>query len=246
MKFDRARRIPVLMYHKIGTPPEGVRNTRTWVSEKRFGFQMRLLHRMGFQTISPGDLYEYYQGRRPLNPRDILITFDDGSRTCYTRAFPVMKGLGFVGTVFVVGGELGGKAGWDKNPTAPEDVLLSVEELKTLKRDGWEIGSHTLTHARLTEVPIERAAEEIRVSREILEEKLSVIVRTFAYPYGSYAPEHLDLVGKAGYDISFTTNYPEQGFLAVRRENIHGEVNALRFLWRLARARRGFFKKIET
>jgi len=83
-------------------------------------------------------------------------------------------------------------------------------------------------------------------SRKQLEESLSVSVSVFAYPYGSYAPEHVGMVRQAGYEIGFTTHYPEQGLSAVRRENIHGEVRRWRFLWRFARAKRGEFQDVET
>ena len=71
-------------------------------------------------------------------------------------------------------------------------------------------------------------------------------IRTFAYPYGAYAPEHAGMVRKAGYEIGFTTHYPEQGMFAIRRENIHGEVYTLRFLWRFQRAKRGPFRDVEA
>jgi peptidoglycan/xylan/chitin deacetylase (PgdA/CDA1 family) len=240
------RRIPVLVYHKIGIPPAGVRNSRSWVSPDRFAWQMRYLSKRGWRCITPEALAAHYRGEKPAGPKSILITFDDGSRSCYTEALPIMQSFGLTGTVFVVSGQLGGRALWDRNPDHPDDALLTIEEIRDLLGVGWSIGAHTMTHRRLTGLPAPEAREEIQRSRKQLEESLSVSVTVFAYPYGSYAPEHIGMVREAGYEIGFTTHYPEHGLSAVRRENIHGEVRRWRFLWRFARAKRGEFQDVET
>lgn len=239
-------RIPILLYHKIGVAPSGVRNPRTWVSPERFAWQMRYLSKRGWRCITPEALAAHYRGEKAAGPKSILVTFDDGSRSCYTEAFPVMRSFGLTGTVFIVSGQLGGRALWDRNPDHPDDELLTVREIRELAGAGWSMGAHTVTHRRLTDLPHSEASNEILLSRKQLEESLSMPVKVFGYPYGSYAPEHVEMVREAGYEIGFTTNYPEQGLGAVRRENIHGEVHALRFLWRFQRAKRGEFKYVQA
>ncbi|HEY5649621.1 MAG TPA: polysaccharide deacetylase family protein, partial [Nitrospiria bacterium] len=164
------------------------------------------------------------------------------SRTNLTRAFPLMKSFGFVATIFIVANRIGGTAEWEHDPGVSDDELLSVEEIEKLAGGGWTIGSHTLTHPRFSTIDLARAEEELFQSKKHLEELLNLPIRTFAYPYGVYSPEHPDLARRAGYDISFTTHYEESGLGAVKRENIHGEVHALRFLWRFRRAKRGYFE----
>ena len=245
MKATVYRRVPVILYHRIGTPPSGVRNPRSWVSLKRFAWQMRYLAKRGYQTITPGQLAAHYRGEKEAGPRSVLITFDDGSRSCYTRAYPVMRPLGFTATVYIVGDHIGGRADWDKNPPHSEEELLSLEEMEDLIQGGWEMGAHSMRHSRFTELPLEEVDREIRSSKAHLDKILSTSVRSFCYPYGSYAPPHAQIVHSAGFEIGFTTHYPEHGLYAIRRENIHGEVNALRFLWRFRRAQRGVFRHVE-
>lgn len=240
------RRIPVLLYHKIGDAPSGVRNPRTWVPMDRFTWQMRHLSRRGWRSITPDVLAAHYRGEKEAESNSLLITFDDGSRTCYREAFPLLRSLGLTATVFVVTGQLGGRALWDRNPDHPDDDLLTIREIQELALSGWSIGAHSMTHARLTGLPAGEAEREIRESRSRLEKALSMPIRTFAYPYGAFAPEHTLMVRRAGYDLGFTTHYPERGLYAIRRENIHGEVNALRFLWRFRRAKRGTFRDVEA
>ena len=246
MSLKRLKRIPVLLYHKIGSPPEGSEKPRTWVPMERFSWQMRFLSNRGYRTISPGEVLSYYRGEREKKGKEVLITFDDGSGTNLTNAFPLMESLGFFATIFIVAGHLGGTAEWDHDPVIPDDELLSLEEIWKLIKGGWTIGSHTMTHPRFSNIDHARAREEIFSSKKNLEDCLRIPITTFAYPYGVYSDGHPGLVRAAGYDISFTTHYPEQGLYAVRRENIHGEVNALRFLWRFYRARRGHFSHVES
>ncbi|HET6465309.1 MAG TPA: polysaccharide deacetylase family protein [Nitrospiria bacterium] len=240
------RRIPALLYHKIGVAPSGVRNPRTWVAPERFAWQMRHLVRRGWRSITPEALAAHYRGEKEADSKSLLITFDDGSRSCYREALPLMRSLGLTATVFIVSGQLGGRAVWDRNPDHPDDELLTIGEIRELAEAGWSIGAHSMTHTRLTGLPPSEAEREIRESMHRLEEALSMPIRTFAYPYGAYTPEHAGMVRKAGYEIGFTTHYPEQGLFAIRRENIHGEVHALRFLWRFRRAKRGLFRDVEA
>ncbi len=236
------RRIPVLLYHKIGMPPSGVRNPRTWVTPERFTWQMRYLFRRGFRCITPEALAAHYRGEKEADPNAVLITFDDGSRSCFTEALPVMRSFGFTATVFIVSSQLGGRAGWDRNPDHPDDELLTVQQIHELVKSGWSIGAHSVTHRRLTDLQPDEVETEVRSSKQHLEKALGMPIRTFAYPYGAYAVEHLEMVRKAGYEVVFTTHHPERGLSAVRRENIHGQVNRLRFLWRFYRAMRGRFR----
>jgi len=240
------RRVPVLLYHKIGPPPAGVRNPRSWVSPERFEWQMRFLSRWGYRTITPEALAAHYRGEKEADPGSVLITFDDGSRSCHAAALPILKSFGFAATVFVVSEQLGGRAGWDRNEAHAGDNLLTIEEIRELIRSGWSVGAHSMTHARLTGLSLPESEREIRESKLRLESALEMPIRTFAYPYGAFGPEHARIVRRAGYEIGFTTHYPERGLGAVRRENIHGEVHALRFLWRFQRSKRGKFQNVEA
>jgi len=61
-KTVKRRRVPTLLYHIIGAPPPGARNPRSWVSTKRFSWQMRHLAARGYRAITPGRLAEHYRG----------------------------------------------------------------------------------------------------------------------------------------------------------------------------------------
>ena len=67
-----------------------------------------------------------------------------------------------------------------------------------------EIGSHTLTHPRLSTLPLDQAKREIVEGKQALEEVLGHSVSSFCYPYGDYAKEHPELVRSAGFTVART------------------------------------------
>lgn len=235
-------RIPVLLYHKIGHPASGVRNPRSYVTPEQFRWQMRFLYRCGYRTISARDLVLHYQGQVQLPNRRILITFDDGSQTCYQNAWPILSEYGFTGLLFLVAGQFGNRAAWDMNPSGVSDDLLKKGQVEEMIRHGFAIGAHSLSHSRLTEISVQEAQREIKESKTVLGNELGCPVDYFAYPYGAYNADHVTFVREAGYHAGFTTRYAESGLFAIYRQNISLTVKPLRFIWCLIRAGRGNFK----
>lgn len=242
MTQPKVPRIPVLLYHKIGHPPSGGRNPESFVTPEQFQWQMRLLYRWGYRTISPEDLVHHYEGNKPLKDRKLLITFDDGSETCYGTAWPILSEFGFTALLFLVASQFGRGSVWDRNPPETTDRLLTKAQVEEMVRYGFTIGAHSLSHARLTEIPRDEARREIRESKTVLESELSGPVDYFAYPYGAYNSDHVAFVKEAGYHAGFTTHYAEAGLFAINRQNISLRVKPARFIWRLLRAGRGGFR----
>ena len=72
---------------------------------------------------------------------------------------------------------------------------------------GHQIGSHSLTHPRLTQLSIDAAREEISASKKLLEDTFGAPIRDFCYPYGDWNPAICDLVAEAGYVTACTTGF---------------------------------------
>jgi len=70
---------------------------------------------------------------------------------------------------------------------------------------GMDIGSHTMSHARLTTLPVEQALEELEQSKKIIEKHLGEPIDLLAYPAGDYNQDVEDLAVEAGYEGAFTT-----------------------------------------
>lgn len=108
----------------------------------------------------------------------LSITFDDGLTSVYSLAFPEMERHGLTGTAFVVS-DLVGKQ-YLGHP------VMTQRMLHDLCSAGWEIGSHTKTHARLPDLPSQEVDAELRLSRDSLERAIGRRVTSLAYPYGGF------------------------------------------------------------
>jgi len=144
--------------------------------------------------------------------RRVVVTFDDGFRSVLDLAFPVLNGLGLPATLFVVTDHVGmekprgwpGVEQWLDGPHRLELDFLNWSELRQIADAGWEIGSHTRTHARLTELDDHALAEELSGSRARCEEMLDRPCRSLAYPYGIHDDRVIQAASAAGYDAAVT------------------------------------------
>jgi len=134
--------------------------------------------------------------RHAVRRRRLAVTFDDGEGSVSQHAFPVLAELGVPATVFVVSASVGdpGLLGWD--------------ELAELARAGWEVGSHTVCHARLPELDDVALDAELRDSRRTIEDMLGLPCRSIAYPYGASDQRVRSAAARAGYTAGCTTGGP--------------------------------------
>lgn len=104
----------------------------------------------------------------------VSFTFDDGNRSAWQHAAPVLAQFGYVGTSYVTTGFVG------------QDNYMNWNQVKRLQNErGWEIGSHSVTHPLLTEVDSTQLEKEMRQSKSMLERR-GLQVNSFATPYGDY------------------------------------------------------------
>lgn len=140
----------------------------------------------------------------PTGRRCVAVTFDDALESVMENAFPVLQQLGIPATVFVVTDVLGTVPEWGKWYYAPDERIMSCEQLRSLP-ELICVGSHSLTHPDLALVSAEVAATEITRSRQKLESLLQRPVTMFGFPYGSFNSATLCHCREAGYQRVFTT-----------------------------------------
>lgn len=137
----------------------------------------------------------------------LAVTFDDGYANMLTDALPVLRELGVPGTVFVPTDfpdhpepmAWPGVDNWSESEHAAELTPLNWEQIQTLADAGWEIGSHTCSHPRLTELDDDDLARELSESRAELERRLGRPCRSIAYPYGDVDERVVEAARAAGY-----------------------------------------------
>lgn len=196
--------VPILMYHQIGEPaPKGSPYRSLTVHPASFRRQMLWLKRLGYRGLSMRDIMPYVRGEK--RGKVVGITFDDGYRNVYAHALPVLREAGFTATNYFVARQMDGGNVWDYEEGVAHSDLMSEAEMQDWARQGMEVGSHTLNHARLSAVSEEEAKEEIEGSRKELEALLGEPVTTFCYPYGAENARVRELVRLAGYTNATTT-----------------------------------------
>jgi peptidoglycan/xylan/chitin deacetylase (PgdA/CDA1 family) len=202
---------PALLYHRLGRPPLFTKRRGLTLPTRVFARQLAELRTAGWQAALPGE---------PLGaPGKIWLTFDDGDVSSLAALEP-LRTHGFRATQFLVAGRIGGTNDWDRTG-AP---LMSESQVREWLAAGHAIGSHSMTHARLPTVAMETAREEIRASRQRLEDLFGVPVETFAYPWGAWNRRLADEVAAAGYRTAFITdggvNDASANLLALRRHSV--------------------------
>ena len=176
---------PILLYHHIDVPPANG-NGLYYTSPAVFRQQMQALYDLGYRTISIDLLITAITRGAALPERPLIISFDDGDLDVYTNAFPIMHQFGFTGVLYLVSNYLdrGGH--------------LSVAQVQEMAAAGWEVGSHSMSHADLT-VSHGAIYEEGLLARRDLEERLGLPATTFAYPYGRRDDYVVDYIRAYGY-----------------------------------------------
>ena len=204
LQRDFGVRLPVLMYHHIGSsPPNSDRDLN--VPAEKFDAQVRFLAKRGFVGIRPSDWLEWVRYGKPLPKKPMLLSFDDAFKDLEDHAFPVLKKHGFGGIVFVVTSCVGKANLWDEERGFDLRPCLSLEQIQLWSSRGIDFGAHSRTHPDLTKVSESALFDELIGSRRELEEIVQHPVFTFAYPYGHYDARAAECAARV-FDLSFTTD----------------------------------------
>ncbi len=145
----------------------------------------------------------------PPSPRTLAITFDDAYRSVLELARPVLDEFGVVASIYVPTDFAGqptpmswpGIDEWLAGPHASELLPLGWDELGQLADAGWEIGSHSRSHPRLTTLSDDEALlAELAESRATVARELGRPCRSIAYPYGDMDRRVVEMTGRVGYE----------------------------------------------
>jgi peptidoglycan/xylan/chitin deacetylase (PgdA/CDA1 family) len=209
--------IPILCYHRFDYGEQSSMNTPPHIFEN----QMKFLKENGYRVISAQDLLDFLAYQRQVPKKSVLITIDDGYRSAYRNAWPILNKYGFTATLFVYTSYVGISA-----------KAVTWDELRTLKTNGITIGSHSVYHSDLTdrknlETDEEfhtRIKEEIFLSKKIIDRELEQDTYFFAFPYGRYNSQVLEMTASAGYKMAVTVDRGSNPFfsnpLALKRNMV--------------------------
>lgn len=205
---DYEARVPILMYHYVSSPPADADKYRTDLSvlPSELLKQMTYLRDNGYTTITLNELALAISNQADLPPKPIILTFDDGHLDNYHNAFPILRGLGMVGTFFII----------TDLPDIQHPDYMSWPMIEEMAAAGMQIEIHTKSHRSLEERDEDFLVEEIAGSQEIIAYHTGSLPRFLAYPGGAYddttiqVARDLDLWGALTTRHGYTHGYFER------------------------------------
>nr|WP_244590185.1 polysaccharide deacetylase family protein [Xenorhabdus innexi] len=202
--------IPVLTYHHILTDKENQRflHTSTTTSLNAFRNQMDYLKQSGYITISLYELEGYLNGTINLPAKVVALTFDDGLKSVYRYAYPILKKNEQKATLFVISSRIKRHPQkWNPNNLQ----FLSINELLSMQ-DIFDFQSHTHFLHRLSKnkkpILFKRSYRNILYDFERSRRALSQFnphVIYLSYPFGGYNMTAVKAAENAGFHLAVTT-----------------------------------------
>src|SRR5881409_2882649 len=212
---DQTAQVIIFCYHRL---VDKIRYPGTEITPAAFEAQMKELKDRGITVIPMQDLLAWKRGEKNIPPRCAVITFDDGWKSQYEVAWPIMKKFGYPFTMFIYtegvrGGSLGG------------GQAITWEQLADMRDNGIDIEAHTATHqdlreghnimlaspggkrtrTKLTGPQYEQWMQnEVVGSKQLLEQRLGIKVNCFAVPFGNYNEHVKEIARNSGYEAMFT------------------------------------------
>lgn len=180
--------IKALQFHRI-TPK--FQFCGTWNRPDQFEEFLEFLCKNSIDTILPAQ-----------KDKGIIITFDDGEKSIYDYAFPVLKKFDIKAVAFPIVDYIGKKNLWDITLTGEHVQHLSWDEIIEMKKWGIEFGSHTMSHRNLMKLDRNEIEYELSESKRILEQKIGEC-SSISYPFNRVNRTVIQVAAKAGYKFGF-------------------------------------------
>jgi len=181
----------VFIYHRFGDGRYP--STNTTLTE--FRAHLETLRRGNYAVLPLHDIVERLRDGQPLPDRCVALTIDDAFSSFLSGAMPLLSEFGYPATLFVNTGAVGG----------PD--YLSWAELHQVAAAGIDIGNHSAAHGYLLnrmrgETAVQwrsRVKAEIEQAQDDLRKHLGVDAQLFAYPYGEFSRELIEVVRELGF-----------------------------------------------
>ena len=197
---DDGARVAVLGYHDFSeSEPETAMRIRT----SKFRRQMEALRQLDITVISLDDFIAWKKGEREIPAKSALITMDDGWKSVYTDAFPILREFGYPFTLYLYKNYVDGGA-----------KALTSDMIREMIAAGATIGSHSISHPYPAAIKSRRKQgpeafeaylrKEMGESKRFLEQRFGINVTTYAYPGGFHTEEMQPLGCEFGYSHMFT------------------------------------------
>ena len=188
--------VPILMYHVIAPPPPGAPFPGLYVDPAQFAAQVAALVRAGYHAVTQDEMLAAWRGAAALPRRPIVVSFDNGYRSQYLQALPILRRVRWVGEENL---QLSG--------LPPSAGGLTPREVRALVAAGWELDTQGWSHADLVEADPAKLHFEVAVARTRIRRLYGVPANWFCYPSGRFDSTVVAAVQSAGF-VGATTVVP--------------------------------------
>lgn len=197
-------KVPVLLYHHLLYDSENKdKKNAAIISVEQFSEQMKYLSDNGYTTISMEQMYGFLYNNEKLPLKSVLITFDDGYYSNYLYAYPILKEYGFKASFFII-----------TSVVSEEERVFDPDAFTMLDRKSMEASKDVFTYYSHTDNTHEVVKDtsgfvfydndfitgDILKSFEMTDDTLA-----FAYPYGIYTDEKIEILKNLDVKLCFTT-----------------------------------------
>ena len=186
-------RAAVFMYHRFGEDQFPSTNIRI----EQFKEQLQFLRENDFTVLPLEKIVDALQTGTPLPDKSVAITIDDAYLSVYEVAYPLLQQYDYPFTVFIA-------------PQTVDDgvsAYMSWQQVREMHDNGVTFANHSLNHDYLVrrekgesgEAWAERVANDIAQAQQRLIAELGDAPALFAYPYGEYNLQLMEIVAVQGY-----------------------------------------------
>lgn len=189
--------VPILMYHYVEYVQDKKDTERQLlnVTPNIFEKQIQTLIAAHYSFITAKDLGDILDGEKSMPQNPIILTFDDGHWDLATSVLPILKKYNIHATAYIVPGFIGTNT----------DSLTPQEMQQVVDSGLIDVGAHTVHHLSLKGKPLATVQYEIIKSKQMLENTYHIHVYSFAYPYGSFDQQAINIVEQAGFTTAAST-----------------------------------------
>ncbi|MBI5787633.1 MAG: polysaccharide deacetylase family protein [Candidatus Schekmanbacteria bacterium] len=227
----------ILLYHSVSDKS----NYPYAISVDEFSWQMEYLHKHKVTVDSLENVLSKRQYHNDIHGRRVVISFDDGYEDNFTAAVPVMDKYGYKATIFISTAFIGDSNRWE-DPAFPRLKMMNRDQIMELAKRGHTIGGHTHGHINMAAQDLTKVKEDLAAARRFLFQDIKSKFIPFAYPFGKYNQNIIDLIQQEGYSCAVTAggfwgNNPHISKWELRREDIHRNTRRRDFMAQVRGAR---------
>ncbi|MEQ9463028.1 MAG: polysaccharide deacetylase family protein [Haliea sp.] len=196
---DGYRTLPILCYHQFTHADRASHQLE--LSARDFEQQLQYLTDNDHQTLAMADVEAILARGEPIPDKAVALTIDDGYRSVYDVAWPLLQRYRARATLFIYPDFIGG------------GKALSWAQLREMAASGLvEVQSHGMSHASLTPLPGDNSEDayrarlraELSAPKPRFQHQLGKAPAYLSYPYGNSSETAIEELARAGYRLAAT------------------------------------------